>query len=388
MNVILNEYVDSGKLSRRFIMKNGQTYEIYCYTKMAFFAFDWDEILISHRGKIYCNDVPINNPIPKIFNLDEHPSSTFASLEERMKSEPYEILDKVNGHLVIVSPDASSQFKNILVSTKGSFEGLAQQDEELLHKMGVLRVVKRNSLNYTLMFEALAEYDKHLWYEEQKARYGGEDTMVLLAAVDNNTGEELNYNQLEQLSFLLGCPLTKRYEHLNGTDVNKWFEHKGIEGYVVHFPNSKSRIKVKTKEYTTLRYLKEITTEKLVNVVYNSGFEALYLEFDEELYSIFDALKFDSDTYLQDLIESPSVTAMGYSTKKDVALDSSLNTYQKQYLFGLFDKFDIYSVMDRIINSKSFRKDFKEKGSYPKAEEAIKKVLGSKSALLTGLECV
>lgn len=378
MQNLLSSYVESNGLSRKSTSKNGVNYDLYCYTKEAFFAREWDEILISHRGKIYNADTGhvVNNPIPKIFNLNEHETSSFENLERLLASEPYEILDKVNGHLVIVSPDASTQFKNILVSTKGSFEEMAKKDEDLLHLMGVIRFIKHLSLNYTMMFECLAEYDKHLWYEEQKARYGGDDTMVLLAAVDNNTGEELNYEQLRQLSWMIAAPLVTRHEHLKGTDVNSWFEHKGIEGYVIHFPESKVRIKVKTNEYVALRYLKEITTEKLVTSLYNSQMFNLYLELDEELYPLLEALKRDQRAFLD--LEVSKIPADFTTDRTEIAESKFLNKIQKAWLLGHKTPEYIEGMMDR----KGFRKSFKEYGKFPETDSAIKKMFSDKFALL------
>lgn len=378
MQNLLSSYVESNGLSRKSTSKNGVNYDLYCYTKEAFFAREWDEILISHRGKIYNSDTGhvVNNPIPKIFNLNEHETSSFENLERLLASEPYEILDKVNGHLVIVSPDASTQFKNVLVSTKGSFEELAKKDEALLHDMGVIRDIKHHSLNYTFMFECLAYYDKHLWYEEQKERYCGGDTMVLLAAVDNNTGEELNYDQLKQLSWMVGAPLVTRYEHLKGTDVNGWFKHKGIEGYVIHFPESKVRIKVKTDEYISLRYLKEITTEKLVTSLYNSQMFNLYLELDEELYPLLEALKRDQRAFLY--LEVSKIPAEFTTDRTEIAESKFLNKIQKAWLLGHKTPEYIEGMMDR----KGFRKSFKEYGKFPETDSAIKKMFSDKFALL------
>lgn len=378
MQNLLSPYVESNGLSRKSISKNGVNYDLYCYTKEAFFARNWDEVLISHRGKIYNSDTGhvVNNPIPKIFNLNEHETSSFENLERLLASEPYEILDKVNGHLVIVSPDASTQFKNVLVSTKGSFEELAKKDEALLHDMGVIRDIKHHSLNYTFMFECLAYYDKHLWYEEQKERYCGGDTMVLLAAVDNNTGEELNYDQLKQLSWMVGAPLVTRYEHLKGTDVNGWFKHKGIEGYVIHFPESKVRIKVKTDEYISLRYLKEITTEKLVTSLYNSQMFNLYLELDEELYPLLEALKRDQRAFLD--LEVSKIPADFTTDRTEIAESKFLNKIQKAWLLGHKTPEYIEGMMDR----KGFRKSFKEYGKFPETDSAIKKMFSDKFALL------
>ena len=386
MKEILDQYVAEGRLNKRSINKNGITYQILCYSKQAFFAFDWDDVLISHRGKIYRDDgmVPINRPIPKIFNLGEHEGSTLERLEELMATQHYEVLDKVNGHLVIVSPDASTSFKNILVSTKGSFEGLAEEDYKFLFmKTKVIDEIRRLSLNYTFMFEALVDYDKHLWYDEQKARYGGHDNMILLAATDNNTGRELNYAQLKQMAFVLKVPVCTRHDLLVGTDVNKWFEHKGIEGYVVHFPELNHRIKVKTKEYTTLRYFKDMDPAKLVNALYNTGWENLYTEHDEEMYPILDALKDDARVYLFDahLGGVMNFDPVG-KTRKDIASVAHYSAFQRSYLFSWLNGVGETETIERIINSKSFREEFKLSGEFAQTSAAIENMFKEQVALL------
>lgn len=388
MKEILRKYVEEGRLSERVITKKGVTYSIFCYTKMAFFAFEWDDILISHRGKIYRHEengdlTAINNPIPKIFNLDEHESSTFDSLERRMATMDYEVLDKVNGHLVIVSPDF--QKGNVLVSTKGSFEGLAEQDYNFIFmKTGIIDRIRRDTLNYTFMFEALVDYDKHLWYDEQKQRYGGEDNMILLAATDNNTGQELCYQALEQMAWVLGCEVAKRFPILNGTDVNNWFLHKGIEGYVVHFPEDRSRIKVKTKEYTTLRYIKDITPEKLVNALYNSGWENLYKDYDEELYPILDALKIDVKFYYCELTYDVYAKKDNYADRKEVAADKTLSVQEKAFLFSYLNGMSLEDIVCTAIKSKAIRELFKNEGRTFFCEKKIRKFFSEQKALLDG----
>lgn len=388
MKEIMRKYVEEGRLSERVITKKGVTYSIFCYTKMAFFAFEWDDILISHRGKIYRHEengdlTPINNPIPKIFNLDEHESSTFDSLERRMETMDYEVLDKVNGHLVIVSPDF--QKGNILVSTKGSFEGLAEQDYNFIFmKTGIIDRIRRDTLNYTFMFEALVDYDKHLWYDEQKQRYGGRDNMILLAATDNNTSQELCYQALEQMAWVLGCQVAKRFPVLNGTDVNNWFLHKGIEGYVVHFPEDRSRIKVKTKEYTTLRYIKDITPEKLVNALYNSGWENLYKDYDEELYPILDALKIDVKFYYDNLIFTVDLNQKHYQNRKQIAEDDNLTIHQKSFLFSRLNGVSTEDIICKAIETKSIRELFKKEGLTFFCEKQISLFFSEQKALLDG----
>lgn len=368
----VKEYQQAGKASVRTKTVKGCTYELVCYTKDQFFSGDWDDFSIAHRGLVYRDGVQVNNPFPKIFNLRENKRTEESKVRSLMETEHYEVLDKINGHLVIVSYDLDNDV--VLTSTKGSFEGeLCEQDEKLVQQLGIDRRMKQSCLNYTLMFECLADYDKHLWYEDQLKIYSprGNNTLVLLGAIKNYTKTSMPHNELATLAFTLGVPVTDRFEF--DEDVGKWFDHKGKEGYVIHFPYLNYRVKVKTKEYVRLHYMKEITVEKMVNKLANSGLANLYKEYDEELYPIFDALLEDFVSF----VEGTKITTdfigwaeenIDLSDRKSIALSEHLNDVQKMWLFrGMPD-------VEELINSKSLRLDFKENGLFFSTESSIKEI--------------
>lgn len=365
----INNYINEGRLSvRTTVTDNNQKYSIVCYTKDQFFNHEWDSITIEHRGKIYKDDgSTINFPFKKIFNLNEHESTSYEVVMNLVQNHDFELLDKVNGHLTIVSYD--KEFNNVLVSTKGSFSGeLADFDRQVIMRKRIDEVIKSEGLNYTFMFECLADYDKHLWFEEARKQYNvTENTMILLGVINNETQESVDHDTLTYIAGLFNVPVVRRFKDFEQKNIvlDDLFSHKNTEGYVFHFPVLNFRFKVKTTEYVTLRYMKEITPEKIVNVLYNSGKENLYKEFDEEIYPILDALMFDLEEFYFD--HCVNVHKLNYLnvtkwSKREIAESEYLTQHEKNYVFGKND-----------IQSKSVRKMFKDNGHFPVTKHEIEK---------------
>jgi hypothetical protein len=368
----INEYVERGQISVRTTKVGDETYSITCYTKDQFFNHEWDYVTINHRGRIYRDDgICINNPFPKIFNLNEQPSTEETKILGLLKTEKYEVLDKLNGHLTIVSYDIERD--NILVSTKGSFGGdLAIEDYKLADRLGILEAIKTNGLNVTFMFECIAEYDKHLWFEKQLDVYSKfeDDILVMIGAIDNETGESYTHDKLYEFASLMNVPVTRRYPELETGVLDELYDHKGIEGYVFHFPELNFRFKVKTKEYVTLHYMKEVNSDKIVNELCNSGLANMYLTHDEEIYPILDALKFDFCDFVEGLMV-PILYKYSHLTKREVA-ELELDKIEKSFLFN--DNKDPMTYM----RSKSVRVMFKESGNFPNVDDAIENFFSKK----------
>lgn len=365
MNPKLNEYVEDGSLSVRKTTVNNIEYSIYCYTKDQFFNKEWDDVTISHRGKIYTSyGVVINNPFPKVFNLDEHPTTSKDVIMNLIQNEKYEILDKLNGHLVIVSYDIRTG--NVLVSTKGSFDGeLAVADRLLVEKLGIDSFIKKWNLDHTLMFECIADYDQHLWYDEQKKKYELDgNSLILLGSISNVSGDSLEHDDVKKLADFMGVPVTKRFKEFeDGKTLDSLFDFKGIEGFVYHFPELNFRFKVKTTEYVALHYMKDIKSEKLINMFYNSGLENMYKELDEELYPIIEAVKEDFCDWFKETIIDTIHVVPELMTKKEIALCETLSNAQRTYLLQGAPH------PSRFFDTKSIKAKFKEHGKYPKCDK-------------------
>jgi hypothetical protein len=102
----------------------------------------------------------------------------------------------------------------------------------------------------------------------------------------------------------------------------------------------------------------------------------LYLELDEELYPLLEALKRDQRAFLD--LEVSKIPADVSTDRTEIAESKSLNKIQKAWLLGHQTPEYIEGMMDR----KGFRKSFKEFGKFPETDAAIKKMFSDKVALL------
>jgi DNA-dependent RNA polymerase auxiliary subunit epsilon len=302
---IHQSYIDLKRINIAKKSFKGNEYSLACYTKKMFYSFDWDNTTIKNRGIIYDQEGnQINRPFEKIFNLDETPNTETTVINELMASgESYEILDKVNGHLIIVSYDIKNDV--LFMTTKGSFDHeFAEAVKEWSFKdNNVEKRIRHAKYNITFLFEVLAEYDKHLMYEKQIEQYsfGKPNVMVLLGAINNETGESYNHSELESFGFEFSVPTVKRFHFLEESvkDVSTLLDKTGIEGYIIHFPHIGFRVKVKTREYIKLRYQKKLQPENLVKTFVKSGFQGLYRKLDEEIYPLIEALEEDFLDFLE-----------------------------------------------------------------------------------------
>lgn len=359
-------YIDSNRIAQRVTNHNGQDYELYCYTKNQFHEWEWDEVTIKHRGKIYRDGKAINAPFDKIFNMNEQDSTSEENIDYLILTQPFEVLDKVNGHLTIVSHDI--ELGNVLVTTKGSFGGeLADLDCELMLKMKVDEAIKHNCLNYTFMFECLASYDQHLWYDEARRIYNTySDTFILLGATCNVTGKSVAHDTLSHFAHLFNLPVVRRFRQLEGVDVSldNLFTHTMTEGYVFHFINTGFRFKIKTSEYVRLRYMSDVKAERIVNVLYRSGKENMYAEFDEELHVILDAVIQDlNEFYMNNCVDYELMEQAKGWTNREIAECKGLNALEKSHLL---------SSGGMAMYSKTVRTLFKASNHYPNTDKAIK----------------
>ena len=292
----------------RLIMKTLGDVELFCYTKEEFFSRDnWDYVTKQHRGKLYLKGRPINKPFPKIFNLDETPECSEDNVKFLLETQDdWRIYDKANGHLFIVSYYIDDEgFYQVAMTTKGSIvpseeNVLLTKDIELFNEKYkefydgyVMEGYNRYCipLRYaTLMFEVIADYDKHTLYDIQTKMYGNDNCLVLLGGYYSN--DAINWCNIE-LNFIESCGQTVCAEHevntrvafhkFNMNDLASWKNHIGTEGYVIHFPEIDFRVKIKTNEYWKLRFKKDLTVERILQIFKISGIDRILLKIPEEV---------------------------------------------------------------------------------------------------------
>ena len=221
------------------------------YSKTAQYEQLWNEYTLMCRGLVV--DIDFNvvaRPFPKFFNLEEHNKSEIPS------DLDFEVYEKMDGSLGILFNYEGEW----IMATRGSFE--SEQ-----------AVIARNMLldwfglsmewldrDYTYLFEII--------YPENRivVDYGDTNDLVLLGAINRETGEEMSYDKMTH-RWESHFTIVKKYDV--STDVRELrdLEKDNSEGFVIRYSNG-FRIKVKFKEYVRLHRI-------LTNVSAKSIWEAL-----------------------------------------------------------------------------------------------------------------
>ena len=395
-------------------------HRLFCYTKKCFFGDDtWDDVTKSHRGQLYFENKKVNKPFTKIFNVDEVPETEHNHVYDRMENEPYEIYDKANGHLFIVSMFVDSKGEqHVVFSTKGS---LPNSDNDLLNNdirvftelYGERLDVFCNAFpNTTLMFEAIVEHDKHSLYDLQVEQYGSKNTFVLLGASFNmaksysDAAQEYDLNSiyhskhnnttlsedpwvesawshLEHIANYIGCPVIKKYDSIEGSPLS-WKEHTDREGYVIHFLTDNTRVKVKTNEYWKNRFMKDLTLEKMLGVYVKGGRDLFLEKFPEEIaVNCLNVIEIQfSLWYMNDLIRyddeihpflKENKFRLTPEKRKWLFTESVFTNWQRNYIAAIVDGKSV-----TISDNKHLREMFVEKNLHnSELTESIKEIVAN-----------
>lgn len=372
-------------------------HRLFCYTKQCFFGKDtWNETTISHRGRLYFENVKVNHPFKKIFNVDEVPETSSDIVERRMIEEPYEVYDKANGHLFIMSAFVDSKGKqHVVFSTKGSLPNpendLLNDDIKVFISLYGDQLDKLVNMmpNVTLMFEAIVAHDKHSMYDLQVAQYGSENCFVLLGASINmaydydqdNQGVakssvyhsahnsltledepwvECEWSQLHNIAQFVGCPVIERYNEMDGTP-KMWKEHTDREGYVIRFLTNNDRVKVKTDEYWKNRFKKDLTPEKMLTLYAKGGIDLMREKLPEEMAdkAINIIIGRHTQWYMDDVIDHKEIMKwilqknhkLSSEDRKWLFTESPYTQRQRQYIVARIDGKNIDITADKGLRN-------------------------------------
>jgi RNA ligase len=148
------------------------------------------------------------------------------------------------------------------IATRGSFESeQAKVGTEILNeKYGDVLF----PVNWTFLFEII--------YPENRivVDYGKTRDLVLLAGINNETGEEMSYEELQHFCDDWNVPLVKRYGMVNfDLSAVRALEEKGKEGFVIQFDHG-LRVKMKFEEYVRLhKILTGVSTKTIWELLRN-----------------------------------------------------------------------------------------------------------------------
>jgi RNA ligase len=255
---------------------------LFNYTDKCTYEKAWNEFTSMSRGLIlnkHTGEV-VAKCLPKFHNLGETVETQLANLPLHLSHTVHE---KVDGSLGIVFfHDGDWR-----VATRGSF--YSDQAEKAKEMLSEYRMPGNQGI--TLLVEII--------YPENKiiVNYGNEEKLVLLAAYDVNTCEELPYSALEDISLNTGLQLADKHEL--GIEELKGLQKTlplNREGFVVRFDNG-LRVKIKGDEYMRIaRIISNLSPLSLWETMDDGKVDRKYLsqlpeEFRIEFESITSALE-------------------------------------------------------------------------------------------------
>ena len=253
----LAQYVREGLVE----VRNHKTLplRLYTHTRRTVLENFWDEITTKTRGLIVSSDGEIiARPFEKFFNVD----TTFRP-ETHISNLPLErptVAEKLDGSLgILYTWDGLSY-----IATKGSFyseqaewatkwyHDHVGQDFKKNYYGDVFSSVDKWPRGYTPIFEIIAESVQH-----HVVHYHGQEEMILLALINDETGEEMGQEDLSRWAIRNGMLCAQTYNKSLGTVLNE--DRKNAEGYVISWPREgQSPLKVKIKHDSFLALQKMV----------------------------------------------------------------------------------------------------------------------------------
>jgi len=201
---------------------------IYNYSQATQYEAKWDEVTLSCRGLVFDdNGNQVSYPFKKFFNIEE---------DKHTPTDHFEIYEKVDGSLITVF-NYNGEW---IVSSRGSFT--SDQAIAAQKLFNGLKNTDALEAATTYLFELIAPWNRIV------VSYGKVEELILLGA--RTSTYEGSWQDLYEVSKVLGCKVVKRYEFEDYKDIQKlnWENH---EGFIVRFSNG-DRCKIKFADYVKL----------------------------------------------------------------------------------------------------------------------------------------
>ena len=234
---------------------------IYNYSRTTQFSGIWDDITLNCRGLVLdLEGNVIAKPFPKFFNYEEHTAE--GSKLPPIPNENFEVYEKMDGSLGIIFHYEGEW----LIATRGSFTSeQAIKGKEMLDKLNKSALIP----GYTYLAEII--------YPENRivVDYGVEEKLVVLGAYNNETGKEVDVEEMTNE----GWEVVMKYKTWGEDwETLKKEISKDNEGYVIRF-SSGMRMKIKGDEYVRLhRILTNFSTKDIWELLKNGEDLGPFLE--------------------------------------------------------------------------------------------------------------
>lgn len=269
----LLDAVDAGLVSRRV---RGPL-AIYNYTPSCAYDRKWTEVTRAARGLILeeSTGLVVARPFRKFFNVGEMPETAADVLPW---DEPHEVTEKLDGSLGIVFY-WRGQWD---IATRGAFESpqAVYARENLLPRYDLRFAFPWGT---TILVEIVYPGNRIV------VDYGDRDELVFLAAL----GGPYDYLADEQRRRAVeaGFPLARMALVASGSGAPG--EHKAnTEGFVIHWPATGLRVKIKSEEYSAAhRMLSQVTPRRVLEAISQGKDDDLSAQLPAHIRETFDAIR-------------------------------------------------------------------------------------------------
>lgn len=310
---------------------------LYNYTPICQFSKAWDEITMQCRGLIIHKDTKeiIARPFKKFFNYEEH-----IEKGDVLPNEIPDVYSKLDGSLGILY-----FFEGVpYVATRGSFTSdQAIWATDYLRKSNLWQRLDRD---YTHLFEII--------YPENRIVINYDfEGLVHLASIHIETGKSI---KPDSDFYLVGTVPFLSYEDL------KKLNTKNEEGFVLHYPQSDFRVKIKFEDYVRLH--KVITGLSQIGIweMLKDGIDPFTQDIPDEMYKWLEGIVTNLRKQYEE-IETSAREVANKASKLETRKEQAL--YISEYdntgvMFSMLDGKDYEQVIWKMIRPKgvlSFRKD-------------------------------
>jgi RNA ligase len=276
----------------------------------------------------------VARPFKKFFNLEELPA-------DEIPDEPFEAYEKIDGSLGILYWLANKPY----IATRGSF--ISEQ---------AIRATKNLNEQYTHTFDKLdrnATFLFEIIYPGNKivVDYGDKNDLVLLAVVDNATGEDLPLPDI-------GFPVVKKYDGINDLSLLKSLEEENKEGFVIKFKNG-LRVKVKFAEYLRLHRIVTGVSNVIIweHLAEGRSFEDLLEKVPDEFYEWVKKTSADLTAQYNAILFDSQSSFKQLDTRKETALYFQMQKY-RSILFAMLDGKSYDKIIWKMVRP-TYAKPFK-----------------------------
>ena len=329
---VINEKYINELIQQKYIAKKySDDNKLYLlnYTNKCIYDKKWNKYTLNNRGHVYENGTNklIANPFSKFFNLSELSVSKSRNL---LKKTNYKCYEKIDGSLgIIYNYEGEWRF-----NTRGSFNSEQSiKAKEIFFKY--YRHLHVLGDNLTLLVEII--------YPENRIiiDYKDQESLILLAIYDRDTGDELKRGVMEMIANTLKLPIVKSY-NLTFDEMFKYQKLDSLdkEGFVIRFTDG-YRVKIKSKKYFQIARLMNNMTpkniwENMVNgKVKIESLEVLPEEFRNEVDTIVLMLESQHSELKNKIMCEFKKTMLKNPTRKEIGLNKKLN--HTGALFSLLD---------------------------------------------------